>query len=55
MTVCGDMDMARQLIDMSARAGADYVKFQLYDASKTALDDPEREWFRDVQLTIRDR
>lgn len=48
---CGDMDLARQLIDMSARAGADYVKFQLYDASKTALDDPERGWFHDVQIT----
>jgi len=48
---CGDMDMARQLIDMAASAGADYVKFQLYDASKTALDDPEREWFHTVQVT----
>ena len=48
---CGDMDLARQLIDMSAGAGADYVKFQLYDASKTSLEDPEREWFQGVQLS----
>ena len=47
---CGDMGMAHQLIDMSSEAGADYVKFQLYDASKTSIDDPEKEWFHKVQL-----
>ncbi|MFQ5875573.1 MAG: N-acetylneuraminate synthase family protein [Dehalococcoidia bacterium] len=48
---CGDMEMARQLIELAARSGADYVKFQLYDASQVADDDPEREWFHRVQLS----
>ena len=48
---CGDMELAKKLIEVSARAGADYVKFQLYDASQTAPDDPEREWFYKVQLS----
>lgn len=29
----GDMDMARRLIDVAADAGADYVKFQTFDAA----------------------
>lgn len=48
---CGDMTMARELIQACAEAGADYAKFQLYDARKTAQDDPERDWFFRVQLT----
>ena len=48
---CGDMDIARRLIDISARAGADYVKFQMYDASRVADDDDEKEWFERVQLS----
>jgi sialic acid synthase SpsE len=48
---CGDMGMARDLIAACAEAGADYAKFQLYDASRTALDDPERDLFFRVQLT----
>lgn len=48
---CGDLGMAHQLIDAARRAGADYVKFQLYDASKAARSDPEREWFEKVQLS----
>lgn len=48
---CGDIGMARDLIAACAEAGADYVKFQLYDASCTAPDDPERDWFFRVQLT----
>lgn len=47
---CGDMDMARRLIDISARAGADYVKFQMYDAARVADNDEEKEWFERVQL-----
>lgn len=48
---CGDMEMARRLIEVAATAGADYVKFQLYDASKVADDDPEKAWFERVQLS----
>ena len=47
---CGDMEMAKKLIDVAARAGADYAKFQLYDASRVSDDDPEKEWFEHVQL-----
>ena len=47
---CGDWGMARDLIRSAAEAGADYVKFQLYDANATAKDDPERDWFFRVQV-----
>lgn len=47
---CGNWDMARELIRVAARAGADYVKFQSYDANGVAADDPERDWFFRVQL-----
>lgn len=47
---CGDWEMAKELVRVAARAGADYVKFQLYDAGTTAKDDPEREWFHKVQV-----
>lgn len=47
---CGDMEIAKRLIDAAAEAGCDYAKFQLYDAQDTAKDDPEREWFKKVQL-----
>lgn len=47
---CGNWDMAKELIAVAGRAGADYVKFQLYDASSVAADDPEREWFFRVQV-----
>lgn len=50
---CGDWGMARELIRVAARAGADYVKFQLYDADAVAADDPERDWFFRVQLPNR--
>src|SRR5690349_15705627 len=46
----GDMDNAQKLIDVSKDAGFDYAKFQYYD-SKNCLDsDPEKDWFRKVQL-----
>lgn len=46
----GNMETAKQMIVMSANAGADYVKFQLYDPNETAESDPEREWFFKVAL-----
>ncbi|MGO9016330.1 MAG: N-acetylneuraminate synthase family protein [Dissulfurispiraceae bacterium] len=48
----GDMEIAKKLIDLSRNAGADYVKFQYYDAATCAADDPEKEWFEKVQLDI---
>jgi N,N'-diacetyllegionaminate synthase len=48
---CGDWQKARDLIRVAADVGADYVKFQLYDANATAKDDPEREWFHRVQMS----
>jgi len=47
---CGNMEYCKQLIQLSKNAGCDYVKFQYYDASRTSLDDPERDWFFKVQL-----
>ncbi len=32
----GDLDLARQLVDVAAAAGADYVKFQTFDARRVA-------------------
>lgn len=49
---CGNWQMARDLVKVAAAAGADYVKFQLYDAADVAADDPEREWFQRVQVPI---
>lgn len=47
---CGNMEWAKELIRVAARAGCDYAKFQLYNAAKTANNDPERDWFFKVQL-----
>jgi sialic acid synthase SpsE len=44
------MVTARELVRIAAGAGADYAKFQLYDAADAAPDDPEAEWFARVQL-----
>ena len=48
----GDMGIAKKLIDLSKDAGADYVKFQFYDADDCADTDPEKEWFQKVQLDL---
>ena len=48
----GDMAIAMKLIDMAKSAGADYVKFQYYNAEECSDSDPEKEWFRKVQLDI---
>ena len=34
----GDLDMARQLIDVAARAGADLVKFQTFSADRLVTE-----------------
>jgi sialic acid synthase SpsE len=48
---CGDIQLAYELIDMSTRAGCDYVKFQLYDSAKVSSSDPEKEWFKQVEVS----
>jgi N,N'-diacetyllegionaminate synthase len=46
----GDWDLARDMIEAAAEAGADIVKFQSYFGEMVSEDDPEREWFSSVEL-----
>ena len=39
------------MVVAAARAGADVVKFQSYRGADVAPDDPEREWFSQVELS----
>lgn len=48
----GDMELAKKMIELSKTAGADYVKFQYYNADNCSDDDPEKKWFEKVQLDI---
>lgn len=48
----GDMQIAKKLINLTKDAGADYVKFQYYNADNCSATDPEREWFKKVQLDM---
>ena len=47
----GNMDMAKAMIDQAVEAGADIVKFQSYRGIDVAEDDPERDWFGEVELS----
>jgi N,N'-diacetyllegionaminate synthase len=47
----GDMGLARHMVERAAAAGADIVKFQSYRGTDVAPDDPEREWFTQVELS----
>jgi len=47
----GNMAMAVRMIDEAAGAGADIVKFQSYRSIDVSPDDPERDWFAQVELT----
>lgn len=47
----GNMDIAKNLIEKSAEAGADYVKFQSYKPENFRKDDPEYRWFKKVSLS----
>ena len=47
----GNMDMAKVMIQEAADAGADIVKFQSYRGVDVHEDDPEREWFGQVELS----
>ncbi len=46
----GDMEIARRMVREAAQAGADIVKFQSYRGADVRPDDPEREWFGQVEL-----
>ena len=50
-THLGDMARAREMVERAAAAGADFVKFQSYRGSDVSEDDPEREWFTQVELS----
>jgi sialic acid synthase SpsE/spore coat polysaccharide biosynthesis protein SpsF (cytidylyltransferase family) len=45
------MELAKRMVAEAAAAGADIVKFQSYLASEVADNDPEKEWFKKVQLS----
>ena len=47
----GNMDMAKAMIVAAADYGADIAKFQSYRGDDTASDDPEREFFKQVELS----
>jgi N,N'-diacetyllegionaminate synthase len=47
----GDMALAREMVERAAAAGADVVKFQSYRGADVAPDDPERDWFTQVELS----
>ncbi len=50
----GDIAIAERLIKEAAEAGADYVKFQSYNADCFKLDEPEYDWFKKVSLSDED-
>jgi len=47
----GNMQLARSMVVAAADHGAHVVKFQSYRGEDTAPDDPEREWFKQVELS----
>jgi N,N'-diacetyllegionaminate synthase len=47
----GDMKLARRMVRDAAEAGADFVKFQSYLGKDFKKDDPEKEWFKKVELS----
>jgi len=47
----GNFDLALRMIEESAAAGADMVKFQSYWGADVSDTDPEKEWFTRVQIS----
>lgn len=47
----GNFDLAFRMIEESANAGADIVKFQSYWGNDVDENDPEKEWFTRVQVS----
>jgi sialic acid synthase SpsE len=46
----GEMEQAKKLISVAAKAGCDFAKFQTLDKEGISPDDPEREWFLKIVL-----
>src|SRR5690242_11142109 len=47
----GDWELARKMIAAAGQAGADVVKFQSYHGSDVSTEDPEKDWFKRVELS----
>jgi len=47
----GDLARAEEMVRRAAAAGADVVKFQSYRGVDVADDDPEKDWFSQVELS----
>lgn len=47
----GDMSLAKNMVRQAAQAGADIVKFQSYSGRDFKDSDPEKEWFKKVELS----
>jgi len=50
----GDINLAKQLIDVAAEAGADYVKFQTFKASKLVSKEAKKADYQSVNLNSTD-
>jgi N,N'-diacetyllegionaminate synthase len=46
----GNIGLAHEMIQAAAGAGCDYVKLQLYDASRLKPDDPQKAWLQQAQV-----
>lgn len=47
----GSVPLAKRMVEEARIAGADIVKFQSYFGKDFKPDDPEKEWFRKVELS----
>jgi N,N'-diacetyllegionaminate synthase len=47
----GEIGQAKKLIEISAQAECDYIKFQTLDKETIKDSDPERDWFLKIALT----
>ena len=50
----GNINLAKKLIDIAKKSGADYVKFQSYNQKCLKKKDPEYKWFKKVALSDQD-
>ena len=47
----GSLKLAKKMIQVAAESGADYIKFQSWQASKMRQDDPQYDWFLKSELS----
>lgn len=47
----GQTELAKRMIEQAAGAGTDMVKFQSYLGKNFKDDDPEKEWFKKVEIS----